>query len=160
MHPTIGQVDLIHPSLDQVVSSITDVLRVIAPLIVYFLITFFFTIFICKRSKVSYALSTTQGLTASSNNFEVSPHSPAPRSARMLTQGYTNSLPLLLQLLHMEPIVRKLLLPLSVLLLSELCRSPFALRSSTDADCFLQGACPSWTLLSSCLVPQACSVGP
>lgn len=78
-HPksAIGQATPVSPSRHQVVSSITDVLRVIAPLIVYFLITFFLTISICKRSKVSYALSTTQGLTASSNNFEVSRHSPA-----------------------------------------------------------------------------------
>jgi ACR3 family arsenite transporter len=55
----------------QVVRSITDVLRVVPPLLVYFLILFFGLLYACKRSKVSYGRTATQAFTGASNNFEL-----------------------------------------------------------------------------------------
>lgn len=47
----------------QVVKSITDVLRVVPPLLVYFLILFFGLLYSCKRAKVSYGRTATQAFT-------------------------------------------------------------------------------------------------
>ncbi|GAA5866519.1 hypothetical protein JCM1840_001345 [Sporobolomyces johnsonii] len=55
----------------QVVRSITDVLRIIPPLLVYFAGIFFATIFACRRAKVGYARSTSSALAGASNNFEL-----------------------------------------------------------------------------------------
>ncbi|GAA5891947.1 hypothetical protein JCM5296_004640 [Sporobolomyces johnsonii] len=55
----------------QVVRSITDVLRIIPPLLVYFAGIFFATIFACRRVKVGYARSTSAALAGASNNFEL-----------------------------------------------------------------------------------------
>ncbi|KAM0790073.1 hypothetical protein ACM66B_005401 [Microbotryomycetes sp. NB124-2] len=55
----------------QVVRSITDVLRVIAPLLVYFLIMFFLVLWLCYKSKMSYGRSASQTFTGASNNFEL-----------------------------------------------------------------------------------------
>ncbi|KAK4051010.1 arsenicals resistance [Microbotryomycetes sp. JL201] len=55
----------------QVVKSITDVLRVIAPLLVYFLIMFFLVLWLCYKSKMSYGRSASQTFTGASNNFEL-----------------------------------------------------------------------------------------
>jgi ACR3 family arsenite transporter len=54
-----------------VVDQILDVLRVIAPLVVYFAITFTFVVFLCKRLGFGYRVSCTQSFTAASNNFEL-----------------------------------------------------------------------------------------
>ena len=54
-----------------VVRQITDVLRVCAPLLVYFLIIFTSTIAFCYRMGFDYRLSCVQGFTAASNNFEL-----------------------------------------------------------------------------------------
>ncbi|KAI5474324.1 bile acid:sodium symporter [Pseudohyphozyma bogoriensis] len=56
-----------------VVASITNVLRVVAPLIVYFVVMFFVVLYGCKRAGVTYSRTTTQAFTGASNNFEVSP---------------------------------------------------------------------------------------
>ncbi|AOW02482.1 YALI0C07590p [Yarrowia lipolytica CLIB122] len=56
----------------RVVDQIISVLRVSAPLVVYFLITFTGTMLYClKVGKVNYAISVTQSFTAASNNFEL-----------------------------------------------------------------------------------------
>jgi len=55
----------------QVVHQIVSVVRVAAPLIVYFLIIFTATIFVTKRLGFGYKLSATQAFTAASNNFEL-----------------------------------------------------------------------------------------
>lgn len=55
-----------------VVESITDVLRVAAPLLVYFPVMFFGILFLCRHFGVSYPRATTQAFTAASNNFELS----------------------------------------------------------------------------------------
>jgi arsenite transporter len=54
-----------------VVKQITSVLRVCAPLVVYFLVIFFFTVFLCRRFRFGYRTSCTQSFTAASNNFEL-----------------------------------------------------------------------------------------
>ncbi|KAL7273520.1 arsenicals resistance [Rhizina undulata] len=61
-----------------IVRQITSVLRVAAPLIVYFAVIFTFTLFACrfmgrggKRERWGYKITVTQSLTAASNNFEL-----------------------------------------------------------------------------------------
>lgn len=54
-----------------VVHQIVSVIRVAAPLIVYFIIVFFATLFIAYRLGFGYKLAATQGFTAASNNFEL-----------------------------------------------------------------------------------------
>ena len=54
-----------------VVSQITSVLRVCAPLIVYFAIVFTVTVMLCRRFGFGYKVSCTQSFTAASNNFEL-----------------------------------------------------------------------------------------
>ena len=55
----------------QVVHQVVSVVRVAAPLIVYFAITFFATLMITKRLGFGYKLACTQSFTAASNNFEL-----------------------------------------------------------------------------------------
>lgn len=54
-----------------VVEQITSVLRVCAPLIVYFAIIFSFTGFMMYKAGFGYKVSCTQSFTAASNNFEL-----------------------------------------------------------------------------------------
>ncbi|GAM90183.1 hypothetical protein ANO11243_082240 [Dothideomycetidae sp. 11243] len=54
-----------------VVHQIVSVVRVAAPLIVYFIVIFFFTLWITRRLGFGYKLATTQSFTAASNNFEL-----------------------------------------------------------------------------------------
>lgn len=55
----------------QVVHQIVSVVRVAAPLIVYFIGIFFITLLITHRLGFGYKLSATQSFTAASNNFEL-----------------------------------------------------------------------------------------
>lgn len=54
-----------------VTQQITSVLRVCAPLVVYFLIIFTFTAYMMKRFGFGYKVSCVQSFTAASNNFEL-----------------------------------------------------------------------------------------
>jgi arsenite transporter len=54
-----------------VVNQIVLVLRVAAPLIMYFAIIFLSTLFVCRRLKFNYRLASVQSFTAASNNFEL-----------------------------------------------------------------------------------------
>ncbi|KAL1302076.1 hypothetical protein AAFC00_002515 [Neodothiora populina] len=54
-----------------IVSQITSVLRVIAPLLVYFFLIFFTTAFFMRRMGYPYRVSCVQCFTAASNNFEL-----------------------------------------------------------------------------------------
>ena len=54
-----------------VVQQIVSVVRVAAPLIVYFIIIFFATLLVTKRLGIGYRLAATQSFTAASNNFEL-----------------------------------------------------------------------------------------
>ena len=55
----------------QVVHQVVSVVRVAAPLIVYFGVIFFFTILVTHKLGFGYKLSATQSFTAASNNFEL-----------------------------------------------------------------------------------------
>lgn len=55
----------------QVVHQVVSVVRVAAPLIVYFLVIFTFTLFVTHKLGFGYKLSATQSFTAASNNFEL-----------------------------------------------------------------------------------------
>lgn len=55
----------------QVVHQIVSVVRVAAPLIVYFIAIFFVTLWITHRLGFGYKLAATQSFTAASNNFEL-----------------------------------------------------------------------------------------
>ena len=55
----------------RVVHQIVSVVRVSAPLIVYFVVVFFCTLVVAYRLGFGYKLSTTQSFTAASNNFEL-----------------------------------------------------------------------------------------
>lgn len=55
----------------QVVHQIVSVVRVAAPLICYFVIIFFTTLWVTRRLGFGYKLATTQSFTAASNNFEL-----------------------------------------------------------------------------------------
>jgi arsenite transporter len=54
-----------------VAHQITSVLRVCAPLLVYFFTVFSFTVFLCWKLGFGYGVSCTQSFTAASNNFEL-----------------------------------------------------------------------------------------
>lgn len=54
-----------------VVHQITSVLRVCAPLVVYFAVTFTLTVWVCWKMGWKYGPSCTQSFTAASNNFEL-----------------------------------------------------------------------------------------
>jgi len=55
----------------QVVHQIVSVVRVAAPLIVYFMVVFLFTLWLTHRLGFGYKLAATQSFTAASNNFEL-----------------------------------------------------------------------------------------
>lgn len=55
----------------QVVHQIVSVVRVAAPLVVYFAVIFFVTLLVCHKLGFGYKLSATQSFTAASNNFEL-----------------------------------------------------------------------------------------
>ncbi|KAJ5883998.1 uncharacterized protein N7473_010884 [Penicillium subrubescens] len=55
----------------QVVHQIVSVIRVAAPLIVYFIIVFFVTLLVAYKLGFGYKLAATQSFTAASNNFEL-----------------------------------------------------------------------------------------
>jgi ACR3 family arsenite transporter len=55
----------------RVVHQIVAVVRVAAPLVVYFLAIFAFTLWITHRLGFGYRLASTQSFTAASNNFEL-----------------------------------------------------------------------------------------
>ncbi|KAL2001713.1 hypothetical protein VTN02DRAFT_1353 [Thermoascus thermophilus] len=55
----------------QVVHQIVSVIRVAAPLIVYFVVMFLVTLLVTRRCGFGYELSCTQSFTAASNNFEL-----------------------------------------------------------------------------------------
>lgn len=54
-----------------IVSNFGNVCRVAVPLVLYFGIVFFSTVFICRGVKMPYEEVVTQAFTASSNNFEL-----------------------------------------------------------------------------------------
>lgn len=90
----------------QVVHQIVSVVRVAAPLIVYFLIIFFATMAVTYKLGFGYKLSATQSFTAASNNFElaiavaVATFGPNSDQALAATVGPLIEVPVLLGLVY------------------------------------------------------------
>ncbi|KAF2770255.1 arsenical-resistance protein [Teratosphaeria nubilosa] len=89
-----------------VVSQITSVLRVCAPLVVYFLVIFPFTAWMMYRAGFGYKVSCTQSFTAASNNFElaiavvVSTYGAGSEEALAATVGPLIEVPVLVGLVY------------------------------------------------------------
>jgi len=96
----------------QVVHQIVSVVRVAAPLVVYFVAIFFFTLCIAKKFGFSYPLCVTQSFTAASNNFElaiavaVATYGPESDQALASTVGPLIEVPVLLGLVYIVRLAR------------------------------------------------------
>ena len=90
----------------QVVHQIVSVIRVAAPLFVYFIIIFFVTLWASRRAGFGYKLSSTQSFTAASNNFElaiavaVATYGPQSDQALAATVGPLIEVPVLILLVY------------------------------------------------------------
>lgn len=90
----------------QVVHQIVSVVRVAAPLIVYFLVIFSVTLYVTYHLGFGYKLSATQSFTAASNNFElaiavaVATFGPNSDQALASTIGPLIEVPVLLALVY------------------------------------------------------------
>lgn len=97
----------------QVVHQIVSVVRVAAPLIVYFIFIFFITLVITYNLGFKYPLAVTQSFTASSNNFElaiavaVATFGPDSDQALASTVGPLIEVPVLLGLVYLMQMVHK-----------------------------------------------------
>ncbi|KAI5465394.1 sodium bile acid symporter family-domain-containing protein [Mariannaea sp. PMI_226] len=91
----------------QVVHQVVSVIRVAAPLIVYFIIIFFTTLLVARYAGFGYRLSTTQSFTAASNNFElaiavaIAAFGPDSDQALASTVGPLIEVPVLLALVYL-----------------------------------------------------------
>lgn len=96
-----------------VVDSIVSVVRVGAPLIVYFAIIFFFTLLVTHRLGFGYKLAVTQSFTAASNNFElaiavtIATFGPNSEQALAATVGPLVEVPVLLSLVYVVKWIAK-----------------------------------------------------
>lgn len=96
----------------QVVHQIVSVVRVAAPLIVYFIVIFFFTLWVSHRLGFGYKLGATQSFTAASNNFElaiavaVATYGPDSDQALAATVGPLVEVPVLLGLVYLVNWIR------------------------------------------------------
>jgi arsenite transporter len=90
----------------QVVHQIVSVVRVSAPLIVYFMGIFFLTLLVAYKLGFGYKLAATQSFTAASNNFElaiavaVATYGPNSDQALAATVGPLIEVPVLLGLVY------------------------------------------------------------
>ncbi|KAK7985716.1 hypothetical protein PG988_003338 [Apiospora saccharicola] len=95
----------------QVVHQVVSVIRVAAPLIVYFVVIFTFTLWVSHRLGFGYALAATQSFTAASNNFElaiavaVATFGPNSDQALAATVGPLIEVPVLLGLVYIVRLV-------------------------------------------------------
>lgn len=118
----------------RVVGSIVDVVRVAAPLLVYFALTFAAALAACRAFDFSYAVAAAQAFTAASNNFEL--------AIAVAVAGFGADSPQALAA-TVGPLVECVALsPLRVML----------------SD--LQGACPARARPRPALVPALAQVGP
>ena len=89
-----------------VVHQIVSVVRVAAPLVVYFAIIFFLTLLVTYRLGFGYKLAATQSFTAASNNFElaiavaVATYGPDSDQSLAATVGPLIEVPVLLGLVY------------------------------------------------------------
>jgi len=96
-----------------VVEQITSVLRVCAPLVVYFFVIFSATILLCWKLGFGYRASCTQGFTAASNNFElaiavvVAVYGAGSGQALASTVGPLIEVPVLIALVYVLKWVKK-----------------------------------------------------
>jgi len=96
-----------------VVDSIVSVVRVAAPLIVYFAGIFTFTLFVTKKLGFGYKLSAVQSFTAASNNFElaiavaVATYGADSKQALACTVGPLIEVPVLIGLVYVVRWVAK-----------------------------------------------------
>lgn len=97
----------------QVVNQITSVLRVVPPLVVYFLVIFTFTAWMMQRANFGYKMATTQSFTAASNNFElaiavvVATYGAGSQEALAATVGPLVEVPVLVALVYVMKFFRK-----------------------------------------------------
>jgi ACR3 family arsenite transporter len=90
----------------QVVTQITSVLRVCAPLVVYFLVVFTFTAYMMWKFGFGYKVSCVQSFTAASNNFElaiavvVAVYGAGSQEALAATVGPLIEVPVLIALVY------------------------------------------------------------
>ncbi|KFA81526.1 hypothetical protein S40288_09044, partial [Stachybotrys chartarum IBT 40288] len=97
----------------QVVQQIVSVVRVAAPLVVYFIVIFFMTLWVARYFGFNYSLSATQSFTAASNNFElaiavaVGTFGPDSQQALAATVGPLIEVPVLIALVYMVRWVSK-----------------------------------------------------
>ncbi|KAH8815038.1 sodium bile acid symporter family-domain-containing protein [Xylogone sp. PMI_703] len=95
----------------RVVHQITSVLRVSAPLIVYFAIIFFLTLLVTRKLGFGYKLAATQSFTAASNNFElaiavaVATYGANSDQALAATVGPLIEVPVLLGLVYVVKVI-------------------------------------------------------
>lgn len=96
-----------------VARQITDVLRVCAPLVVYFLVIFTGTVWFCYKMGFGYRVSCTQSFTAASNNFElaiavvVAVYGASSGQALASTVGPLIEVPVLVALVYVLQYFRK-----------------------------------------------------
>ncbi|KAJ5267095.1 sodium bile acid symporter family-domain-containing protein [Penicillium angulare] len=97
----------------QVVHQIVSVVRVAAPLIVYFIIVFFVTLLVTYKLGFGYKLAATQSFTAASNNFElaiavaVATFGANSNQALAATVGPLIEVPVLLGLVYVVKFIAK-----------------------------------------------------
>lgn len=97
----------------QVVHQIVSVVRVAVPLVIYFIIIFFLTLWATYRCGFGYALGTTQSFTAASNNFElaiavaIATYGPHSDQALASTVGPLIEVPVLLGLVYVVKFIGK-----------------------------------------------------
>jgi arsenite transporter len=90
----------------QVVHQIVSVVRVAVPLVLYFVLIFFLTLWATHRAGFGYKLGSTQSFTAASNNFElaiavaVAVYGPYSDQALAATVGPLIEVPVLLALVY------------------------------------------------------------